>query len=163
VKAVEYFLKQRCSSNPEIAKVWWPSGSTRILTGVGIYSWLALKLSDILNFFPGIGVLPFWMYLWRYQQSVTCIGSERGGQWSYVPYHDQHMQSIVFPGNTKFSLPYVVPNSWAGMKIPSRYFKYTYTVILSSNDKQVSLYPDFAYNLLIESSQIPTYLRKLNN
>jgi adenylosuccinate lyase len=25
VKAVEYFLKQRCSSNPEIEKVCWPS------------------------------------------------------------------------------------------------------------------------------------------
>lgn len=31
VKAVEYFLKQRCSSNPEIAKV-----ATRILMCLGI-------------------------------------------------------------------------------------------------------------------------------
>jgi hypothetical protein len=33
-----------------------------------------------LNLFPGVGVLPFWLYLWRYQQFVTCIGSERGGK-----------------------------------------------------------------------------------
>jgi hypothetical protein len=60
VKAIEYFLKQRCSSNPEIAKV-----PTRIYLNVSRsnYFWLDFKLSGILNLFPGVGVLPFWLYL----------------------------------------------------------------------------------------------------
>ena len=63
VKDVEYFLKQRCYSNPDIAKVCWPSGCNQDFNRWSIYLWLALKLSDILNYFPGVGVLPFCMYL----------------------------------------------------------------------------------------------------
>ena len=63
VKAVEYFLKQRCSSNPEIAKVCWPSGCNQDFNGWSFYLWFAIKLSVILNYFPGVGVLPFCMYL----------------------------------------------------------------------------------------------------
>jgi len=37
VKAVEYFLKQRCSSNPEIAKVCWPSGCNQDFNWWSIY------------------------------------------------------------------------------------------------------------------------------